>query len=177
MEFTELKISIFGNGRKFLPKIQHLDTGTYAVEFEAQSPGYYTATLIYEGVKVLKQKIVFSESTSTTFHLYHSHSFQVGNARSTTMSGLPANRVPKKTRQQFKLQVKDMHGNIPGVGGDPIEFGISDGPATATHVKVIDHDNGTYTLEFELPVEGPYMLRVKYDGEHLKQSPWKVQAF
>lgn len=62
------------------------------------------------------------------------------------------------------------------IGGDKWEFGISDGPATVQHVKVVDHRDGTYTMEFILPASGTYVCRLLLDGHHVQGSPWRVSA-
>ncbi len=65
---------------------------------------------------------------------------------------------------------------ILGIGGDAWEFGISGGPATVDHVKIIDQQNGAYVMEFALPARGSYNFRLLLDGNHVQGSPWRVNA-
>jgi len=63
----------------------------------------------------------------------------------------------------LKLQTSDEYGNLSTSGGQDVEFRL-EGPAKFTG-KVIDNDDGTYSIPYRLTVAGTYKAHVTLRGE------------
>jgi len=162
IDTSKFSVKIFGNGRAFLAQVQRRGLGRYTATCTTTSPGIYSATVIYDEHKVLKQRIEFYEHTST---------------RCSKVDNVPVN-VPVGQPSKFTIQSLDMHGNLTGVGGDLWEVKITEGPKPAVEVplRIVDHLNGKYSVEFQLFLPGVYRVDVLLQGESAKKSPFKIKA-
>jgi len=160
----KFSVEVFGNGRTTMAKLCRLGAGRYEASFTAHSPGVYSAAIIFEGTKVKKQRIDF---------------YEYANARCSRIDSRPVS-VTAGQPSKFVIQSIDMHGNVTGVGGDLWEVLITDGPKLENPVpvplKIVDHLNGKYTVEFTLPSPGQYKFNVLLSGETLKNCPFKLKA-
>ena len=65
---------------------------------------------------------------------------------------------------KINVRAADNYGNARSTGGDRVE-GVLDGPSGETgEVKVVDHGDGTYGLEFHCTSQGVWTLRLKFNG-------------
>jgi len=163
-DMDKFSVEVFGNGRLTMAKLCRLGAGKYEASFTAHTPGVYSAAVIFEGTKVKKQRIEFHE---------------YANARCSRIDSKPVT-VTAGEPSRFVIQSIDMHGNLTGVGGDLWEVHITDGPKLETPalvpLKIVDHLNGKYTVEFTLPNPGQYKFNVLLSGETAKNCPFKIKA-
>jgi hypothetical protein len=158
-----LKVKIFGNGKTSMPQVYHLGTGTYCADFQSREPGIFSATVIYEDSKVLKQRIEFFEPPSP----FHSR-----------VCDLPAT-IPVNQPKTIILQSLDTGGNLISCGGAKWAIHIkhlSKELSGTLPLKLTDQKNGDYIVEFTLPVEGPYQIDISVNGKAIRKSPFKIKA-
>jgi hypothetical protein len=159
----QIKAKVFGNGKTSLPQVYHHGTGTYILDFQSREPGIFSATILYEDYKVLKQRIEFFEAPSP----FHSR-----------VCDLPAT-IPKGQPKTIVLQSLDTGGNLISCGGDKWAIHIkhlSKELSGTLPLKLTDQKNGDYTVEFTLPVEGPYQFDISVNGKPIRKSPFKIKA-
>jgi hypothetical protein len=158
-----VKCKVFGNGKTSLPQVFKTGTGAYTVDFQSREPGIFSATVLYEDSKVLKHKIEFFEPPSP----FHSR-----------VCDLPAT-IPTGQLKSIVLQSLDTGGNLISCGGDKWAIHIkhlSKELSGTLPLKLTDLKNGDYTVEFTLPVEGPYQIDISVNGKPIKKSPFKIKA-
>jgi len=161
IEMEKFNVKVVGNGRTVFAPVSHTGVGKYQAIFSTTTPGIYTANIIYDENKVMKQRIDYHENTSP----FHS-----------VISNIPMS-VPSGEPASFTIQSSDVHGNLNGAGGDLWEVKISEGPTgVAIPLQIVDHKNGKYSVEFILGKPGVYRVDVNLDGEKAKKSPFKIKA-
>jgi len=147
-----------------LPQISRIGTGTYQTTYCSTSPGVYSATVIYDENKVVKQRIDFHEKANARCSV-------IGNIPGSVQCGEPSS---------FTIQSLDMHGNLTGVGGDLWEISIilaeNKNPSAQIPLEIVDQRNGKYVVKFTLETPGLYNFSVLLEGENAKKSPFKVKA-
>eukprot|EP01125_Pyxidicula_operculata_P011008 TRINITY_DN3607_c0_g1_i2.p1 TRINITY_DN3607_c0_g1~~TRINITY_DN3607_c0_g1_i2.p1 ORF type:complete len:178 (-),score=29.22 TRINITY_DN3607_c0_g1_i2:84-617(-) len=157
-----LEIHITGNGRKFGAVIERTGLGSYIGRFADQTPGIYAATVVYDKMKSVKQKVVINERPSARCS-------KVEGLQKIVASGKPFG---------FSIISNDIHGNRIGCGGDPWEVRLK-GPTQSSEdglVKVNDHKDGRYTVELVVPSPGSYTVTVTIGEDGAKGSPFTVKA-
>jgi len=161
---AKFSVKIFGNGKTSLAELIRTGIGTYNVSFTSPAAGIFTATVIYEETKVLKQRLDFFEVPSP-FH-----------SRVTDLT----NTIPVGKPQIIYLQSLDTGGNLIGCGGDEWEVKISQtSPKTTSGtlpLKIMDEKNGSYRVEYTLPLAGTYQMNVSVNGKAIRRSPFKLTA-
>ena len=73
------------------------------------------------------------------------------------------------------LQAKNSLNAIKSVGGDTFTVDYA-GPETSKpqDLKIVDNNNGTYSVHFKLSKSGLHILSIKSNGIHLSNSPVAV---
>jgi hypothetical protein len=161
-----LSVRVFGNGRWQTMKLQHKDTGHYQIFMEERVAGIYAIKVKYEGVSMCSQKTVFYEPTS---------------AENSVLIGAPSGKVNVGQSYQFKIQAKDILGQLAGPMNDTWTFGVF-GPVEEPidGIHITDNNDGTHTCVFTLPKAGNYTVRctlgTKEGEKNSKGSPFKLTA-
>eukprot|EP01121_Diplochlamys_sp_Union-15-3_P003392 TRINITY_DN1324_c0_g1_i1.p1 TRINITY_DN1324_c0_g1~~TRINITY_DN1324_c0_g1_i1.p1 ORF type:complete len:402 (-),score=132.44 TRINITY_DN1324_c0_g1_i1:39-1244(-) len=157
-DFFEVEV-IGHDGSKTAGRIHKNPDGTYTIEFDAPHPGEYTVTVLLFGKSVLKTPL------------------------KTTVVAAPD---PKKTEVSFpahlydtntataKIVAKDKDGNILKGGGANFEVSAKGPSGKEVHGKVVDHDDGTYSIEFDPEESGPHEVYVKRRGQLIHDTPFNV---
>jgi len=87
--------------------------------------------------------------------------------------GLGTN-IPLYSTVQFTIYSRDVLGNLVTAGGDVYVVTNSAGPSTLTF-KVVDNNDGTYTVTYTVNVAGTYKLEVRLNGaDSIQGSPFTV---
>jgi len=164
---SKLSVKIFGNGKTSLPEISHTGTGSYTVVFQSSIPGIYSASIIYDGTKVLKRRIDYFEVASP----FHS---RVSELKTSIPANQPASML---------LQSLDTGANLIGAGGDAWSVNIKQiGHIDETSkggsfpLQIIDEGNGNYNVQYTLPIPGSYQFDISVNGKPIRKSPFKVTA-
>jgi len=161
---AKFSVKVMGNGKTSLPEIIRTGVGTYNISFTSANPGIFSAHVIYEENRVLKQRLDFFEVASP----FHSRVIDL------------VNKIPSGKPQIIILQSADTGGNLIGCGGDGWEVHIKQTSPNTTSgslpLKIIDEHNGNYRVEFTLPIFGIYQLIVSVNGKAIRKSPFKLTA-
>ena len=75
----------------------------------------------------------------------------------------------------FVIHACDMYGNERTRGGDKMSVEIRGVAAKA--IIVTDRNNGTYTVEYCIPVEGTYTVNATLLGHHVRGSPMSLSVY
>jgi len=160
----KFSVRVFGNGKTSMGNLIRTGEGTYTASFSSAVAGIFTATVIYEETKVLKQRLDFFEAPSP----FHSRISELNN------------KIPIGKPQTIHLQSLDVGGNLIGCGGDLWEVKISQTAPKETSgtlpLKIFDERNGDYRVEFTLPLPGTYQMIVSVNGKAIRRSPYKLTA-
>jgi len=155
-----LKVRIFGNGKQKFAEIVRKSVGQYQFDVESDTPGFYAVTVLYENYKPVKTKVIFHEPTL---------------ARNSIVDNMQSGNIAINKPAGFTIQSRDVHGQTVGAGGDIWEV-TANGPVNLSNLKIEDHLDGRYTVNYTLPKPGLYTFNVTLNGTHAKKSPFKVTA-
>jgi len=73
------------------------------------------------------------------------------------------------------VQAATRNGQIKTAGGDVFVATIS-GPSGQVPARVLDNNNGTYNVSYQLPSSGEYSVSVKVNGKDIRGSPFQQIA-
>ena len=85
-------------------------------------------------------------------------------------------RALKGKVAMFVVQAKDHHGELHGVGGDPVECIIQSPEGALYRTEVLDRQNGTYTVTYRPQMEGQHIISLMINGKHIHESPFAVSV-
>jgi len=161
---SKFSVRVFGNGKTSIAETIRTGVGEYHVTFHSATPGIFSASVIYEDNKVLKQRMDIYEVASP----FHSRVCDLQQ------------KVPVGKPQTINLQSLDTHGNPIGVGGDVWEIEIKQLTPNETSgtlpLKLIDEGNGNYRVDYTLLLPGTYRLTAKVNDKEIRRSPFKLTA-
>ena len=94
----------------------------------------------------------------------------------------PLKQVSVNAPVELTVRARDFKGNPRTTGKEPFAIAIA-APDGATPVDAIIRDNdgkegksGTYSCYFRISDPGQYKVSITLNGEHIKGSPWSLQA-
>ena len=96
-------------------------------------------------------------------------------ASSCTITGDALSHAVARTVSTFVIEARDGCGNLQQRGGDPFVITIR-GKGESLRPKVVDHDNGRYTVGFKPLASGKLMLFVELHGELLPGVPFTCRV-
>jgi filamin len=76
----------------------------------------------------------------------------------------------------FTIRAKSKRGGNLTTGGNRFTVDVNGPKGANPTTKVVDHNDGTYTVSYSLPEPGTYKIAVKVNGKHISGSPWKQEA-
>lgn len=77
-------------------------------------------------------------------------------------------------RSEFTIEARDAEGTKQTAGGE--KFMVSVRGSSQVRAKVIDKEDGTYTVEYKPSTSGTYSISVTLNGVPLPDSPLKVEV-
>lgn len=76
----------------------------------------------------------------------------------------------------FIVQAKDHHGENRCTGGDTPQVVIQTPDGLILRSEVFDRQNGTYAITYRPQIEGVHVASVTIRGQHIKDSPFRVDV-
>lgn len=87
----------------------------------------------------------------------------------------PENGAVAAVTGRFLIQACDAHGNKRSSGDDKFSVEIRGVASDAVHLT--DRGNGTYTVDYCVPIEGTYTLTCTLQGHHIRGSPSTLTVY
>eukprot|EP01089_Gocevia_fonbrunei_P013346 TRINITY_DN340_c0_g1_i5.p1 TRINITY_DN340_c0_g1~~TRINITY_DN340_c0_g1_i5.p1 ORF type:complete len:1157 (-),score=418.97 TRINITY_DN340_c0_g1_i5:34-3504(-) len=136
--------------------------GTYDVTYDPSAPGDYDVDVTYEGdhIKDAPFKVSCEKRPADAANTYaHGPGLEPGN----------------ETNQPLKFEIvtKNVHDEPLDFGGNKFDVQVA-GPDSNVPVQVVDNNDGTYDVTYEVSKPGDYVVSVKLDGKDIKNTPAKV---
>jgi len=75
----------------------------------------------------------------------------------------------------FTIEARNVHGRKVPVGGHSFDVNIQ-GPSGQVPYKMNDNGDGTYTVHYNTPLQGPHKIEVKHKDQHIKDSPFSLNV-
>eukprot|EP01120_Amphizonella_sp_Union-15-10_P000967 TRINITY_DN11035_c0_g1_i1.p1 TRINITY_DN11035_c0_g1~~TRINITY_DN11035_c0_g1_i1.p1 ORF type:complete len:387 (+),score=66.60 TRINITY_DN11035_c0_g1_i1:102-1163(+) len=137
------------------------NVGRFVVQYQPRRPGSYYINILWDGQPVLSEP----QHVSISDHASASHCSILSRP----------NKVPLHQKSSFQLRACDRTGNQLKWGGDSFQVRVK-GPDTPKDLRLLDHNNGLYTVEFIIPSTGKYTFLIELEGHHIQGSPLEVLA-
>lgn len=153
-------VDINGPEGKVTAKITDSGNGDYPVEYQTKLPGTYTIAVTFEGAHIKA-----SPFSATSVGPSGSHSTVTGPGVEGGIVGQPA---------AVKVTSFNAEGKRVPHGGDPFTVEVKEGPSAVGPVTLKDNGDGTFDGAYTATKPGYYVVEAKVNGEHLKNSPFKV---
>jgi filamin len=143
------------------PKITDNKDGTYDVVYQVDKPGDYKLDVTLHGGHIRDSP-------------FHPHIKASGAAGKSYAEG-PGLESPKDNEPAvFTIHSVDKDGKPRTDGGDDFKVDISGTEKLVP--KIVDNDDGTYTVTYNPDKPGPYVVKVTLDDDNIKDSPFKVNV-
>eukprot|EP01121_Diplochlamys_sp_Union-15-3_P014144 TRINITY_DN4477_c0_g2_i1.p1 TRINITY_DN4477_c0_g2~~TRINITY_DN4477_c0_g2_i1.p1 ORF type:complete len:719 (+),score=220.11 TRINITY_DN4477_c0_g2_i1:100-2256(+) len=175
---SALKVEIKGAG-SVTPSISYDGNGTFTITYTASGVGQYSVQLYLHGKAVLAKPIVCQVTpaeTSASGTATASVSEKAAQAKSLkcTLQGAGLKIAKIGQNASFKITVKGEDGKPKII--DPKEIVVSfDGPSKITP-QVIDHYDGTYTINYTASVAGSYLVSISIFGRSILGKPVPISV-
>jgi hypothetical protein len=143
------------------PPVKDNSDGTYDVVYSVGTPGDYTVHITLHDHDIKDSP-------------FHPHVKPAADASKSYAEGPGLIEAFDNEPAHFTIHAKDKNGNPRTDGGDPFEVKIS-GPEQVTP-KVVDNNDGTYSVTYEAGKAGPYTIDVTLEGKHIKDAPFHVNV-
>jgi hypothetical protein len=147
-------------------KITDNGDGTYV--------GQYTPITAHKAklsVIVNTEHLGKGHANNSPFTVHVSPSFP--DAAHTVASGDGLHGGHAGNQANIHVQVRDKFDNKVTKGGAPIHASLNS-PNESQHIAVIDHDDGTYSLQYTPTAAGHYKVHVKLGDQPIAHSPFDV---
>uniref|UniRef100_A0A7M4FPR4 Filamin B n=1 Tax=Crocodylus porosus TaxID=8502 RepID=A0A7M4FPR4_CROPO len=132
--------------------------GTHTVTYTPMQEGPYTVSVIYAGEEIPRSP--FKVKVLPTY-----------DASKVTASGpgLSSYGIPASLPVEFAVDAKD-------AGEGLLSVQITDQEGKPKRVDVHDNKDGTYTVTYVPDKTGRYTIGVKYGGDEIPSSPYRIRA-
>ena len=94
---------------------------------------------------------------------------------------LDGSLASKQAPTKFLIQARDMNNEPRTSGGDEFNVRIRNEEGVSVQSKILDNEDGTYTVSYAVPEPGDYVVSVEFMGTfggqegHIRGSPFKVK--
>jgi len=134
--------------------------GTYSVEYSVLTPGDYTIDVTLHGDRIKDSP-------------FHPHIKWSCDPAQCWAEGEGLHEVFDNKPTQFTIHAVDYDGNPRHDGGDPFVVKIHSPNETITP-RVVDNNDGTYTVSYAADKPGPIDIHVTLEGDQIKDAPFHV---
>nr|WAW84876.1 filamin-like 6 [Halisarca dujardinii] len=152
---SDLRVEIEGGFEKVDPVVTPAGEGKYSVAYTPKFPGEYRIQVLWND-----EPISGSPYTVKSYRPADPSSLQVNKA--SVKDGILGNSLAFIVNSD------------PGNDGE-ITI-VAHGPNQVLDGTVVDNKDGTFGANFDPPEPGKYMVHVRYNGQHIEGSPFKVKV-
>jgi filamin len=157
----DFDVQLVGPAGEVPVKVVDNGDGTYTCTYTPQEPGRHKLDVNLKGKPVLNNYQIPVDKSSTDPH-------------KTTASGpgiQPGNLINQPTH--FTIQARNKIGDPMKTGGDPFKVSVTGPYNVDAEPTLRDNGDGTYYVEYEPTVAGPYKVEVTLNGTPISGSPWE----
>ncbi|CAH1264977.1 FLNC [Branchiostoma lanceolatum] len=145
------------DGRMKSPEIHDNGDGTYTITYTPEQSGNYTIEIKYGGEQVPRSPFRITVKPTGD-----------ANKCSVTGEGMqPYIQIGEETCVTV---------NCKTAGKGKVNCTIQDANGEDVDVDVVENDDGTFDIFYTAQQQGEYTITIRFGGEHIQGSPYKVQA-
>ncbi|KAM4583192.1 filamin B a isoform 1-T1 [Fundulus diaphanus] len=144
-------------GKPKQPSIHDNDDGTYTVSYIPDRTGRYTIVIKYGGDDIPASP-------------YRVRATASGDASKCTVTG-PGVGPTVATGEELGLVV-----NAKGAGKGKVSCVVVQPDGSEVEAEVLENEDGTFDIFYTAPAPGNYAIYVRFGGENIPRSPFKVMA-
>ncbi|CAH1264955.1 FLNC [Branchiostoma lanceolatum] len=160
------------DGRMKSPEIHDNGDGTYTITYTPEQSGNYTIEIKYGGEQVPRSPFRITVKPTGD-----------ANKCSVTVRISPPGRVGQGQwigeGMQPYIQIGEetcVTVNCKTAGKGKVNCTIQDANGEDVDVDVVENDDGTFDIFYTAQQQGEYTITIRFGGEHIQGSPYKVQA-
>uniref|UniRef100_A0A183UQL7 Filamin-A n=1 Tax=Toxocara canis TaxID=6265 RepID=A0A183UQL7_TOXCA len=142
------------NGRSEDVEMRDMNDNFYQIRFKPQTEGTYAISVFYRDQHV----------SGSPFQFTVGH-FEEGGAHKVRAAGVGLQRGETNHIQTFNIYTRE-------AGKGKLSVSV-EGPSKA-QLKFNDHKDGNCHVDYKVTAPGEYVISVKFDDEHIPDSPFKV---
>uniref|UniRef100_F1KQ16 Filamin-A n=1 Tax=Ascaris suum TaxID=6253 RepID=F1KQ16_ASCSU len=142
------------NGSSQQANIYHIDEKLYLIEFKPEVKGVHVVSVFHRGEHIAGSPFQFTVGR-----------FGEGGAYKARIGGIDLTAGEVNEVLSFNVYTRE-------AGEGTLEVSV-EGPSKAD-VRIIEHEDGNLHVEYKVSSPGEYIMGVKFNGEHLPDSPFKV---
>jgi hypothetical protein len=155
-------------GKELPTKIIDNHDGTYTVNYQPVDPGDHNVDVLLRTKKPLYYDHIKDSP-------YFVHVVPGTDAANSLVYGPGLEDVYDTKPAVFYIKSRDRFGNDMGKGGDPFEVQVQ-GPNGDVPAKVVDNDDGTYTVTYNPVEHGKHTVYVNLKNNAVANSPYTVNV-
>ncbi|XP_078597437.1 filamin-A-like isoform X44 [Branchiostoma floridae x Branchiostoma japonicum] len=145
------------DGRMKSPEIHDNGDGTYTITYTPEQSGNYTIEIKYGGEQVPRSPFRITVKPTGD-----------ANKCSVTGDGMqPYIQIGEETCVTV---------NCKTAGKGKVNCTIQDANGEDVDVDVVENDDGTFDIFYTAQQQGEYTITIRFGGQHIQGSPYKVQA-
>ncbi|XP_078597433.1 filamin-C-like isoform X40 [Branchiostoma floridae x Branchiostoma japonicum] len=160
------------DGRMKSPEIHDNGDGTYTITYTPEQSGNYTIEIKYGGEQVPRSPFRITVKPTGD-----------ANKCSVTVRISPPGRVGQGQwigdGMQPYIQIGEetcVTVNCKTAGKGKVNCTIQDANGEDVDVDVVENDDGTFDIFYTAQQQGEYTITIRFGGQHIQGSPYKVQA-
>uniref|UniRef100_F1KPN0 Filamin-A n=1 Tax=Ascaris suum TaxID=6253 RepID=F1KPN0_ASCSU len=142
------------NGRSEDVEMRDLDNNYYQIRFRPEVEGTYAVSVFHRDQHVSGSPFQFTVGL-----------FEEGGAHKVRAAGIGLLRGETNCSQSFNIYTRE-------AGKGKLSVSV-EGPSKA-QLKFNDHKDGNCHVEYKVTAPGEYIISVKFNDEHIPDSPFKV---
>jgi hypothetical protein len=155
-------------GNEIQTKVIDNQDGTYTVNYQAVDPGDHKVDVILH----TKKPLYYDHIKDSPYYVPIEPGTDAANS---LVWGPGLEDVYETKPAEFYIKARDRDGNDMGKGGDPFEVQVV-GPHADVPAKIVDNDDGTYTVNYSPTEHGKHTVYVTLKNNAVAKSPYTVNV-
>ncbi|PWA24708.1 hypothetical protein CCH79_00010201 [Gambusia affinis] len=148
--------------------------GTHTVHYTPAQDGPYTVAVKYADQEVPHRRSIFSAPFNSPFKVMSQPGHDASKVRASG-PGLDTKGVSASLPVEFTIDARDAGEGLLTVQ-ILVSFRCHDPEGKPKNATIQDNRDGTYTVSYVPDSTGPYTITIKYGGDEIPYSPYRIQS-